>query len=262
MKKKFLSTRIISVLTLLFFCYLSFSQPKETAVKDISYTFSQTGGTNGCAVAWSPDKQIYITVIAGNISFPMEGFNSSGKNVFESETGFDWRGLWYNPSSKKFEGNGAGDYGWATFDLDASKKPNPSIVEVKEQNQPDFQSVGAYDYDKKMVVFYDGENGQLKLYSRKKPSKTSTIKLNFGNITSENINNTTVGYTGKKNYEFVLLDYYNSKLIFFNRKGNLTATTILPADAPMNYSFAFSFTNDRAFLYDKEFRVWRGYKVF
>ncbi len=262
MKKIAISIRIISFLTLLSFCFLSFSQPKETAVNDISYNIIQTGGSNGSAVAWNPAKQLYITVIAGNSSFPMEGFNSSGNNVFQAETGFDFRGLWYNPSSKKFEGNGAGEEGWISFDLNSYNKPNPVNIEIKGQNQPDFQSVGTYDYDKKFVVFYDNEKGELKCYSRKKPTKTSTIKLDFGSITSENINSTTVCYTGKKNYEFVLLDYYNIKLLFFNRKGTLTATTNLPKDAPMNYSFAFSFANERAFLYDKEFRVWRSYKVF
>lgn len=262
MKKVIILLRTISVLTLVFLSISIFAQPMETAVKDITYTFSQSGGTNACAVAWNPVRKVYITVIAGNETFPLEGFNETGNKVFETQAGYDARGLWYNPSSKKFEGNGAGESGWVAFGIDPSGKPDKPEVFVKGQNQPDFQSVGAYDYQKKQIVFFNNEAGELKFYPRNKPSKVGSLKLDFAGVNNENINTTTVGFTGKKNYEFVLLDYYNGKLYFFNRKGKLTATTKLPSDAPLNYSFAFSFANDRVFLYDKEFRVWRAYKVF
>jgi hypothetical protein len=262
MKNLFVNLRVILASSFILLSLISVSQPLANAVKDIDYTYSQTSGTNGCAVAWNPDRQIYVAVIAGNASFPMEGFNTSGKKVFEAETGYDWRGLWYNASKKKFEGNGAGEFGIATFGIDASGNPEQPQVTIPGQNQPDFQSSGTYDYQKKQFVYYNSSKDELNFYARKKPTKVIAVKLDMTVVKSENLNMSYIGFTGKKNYEFVLFDYVEGKLYFYNRKGMKTAETKLPNDAPLNYSFGYSYTNDRAFLYDKEFRVWRGYKVF
>ena len=88
------------------------------------------------------------------------------------------------------------------------------------------------------------------------------LNLNWSSVDIGDINSTSVGFTGKKGYEYVLLDYNNGKLAFFDRAGNNTATSTLPSDAPLNDSFAFSFANDRVFLYDKDARVWSAYRVF
>jgi hypothetical protein len=262
MKKLFVNLRVIIASSFILFSLISVSQPFATAVKDIDYTYSQTSGTNGCAVAWNPVRQIYVAVIAGNETFPMEAFNTSGKKVFEAEAGFDWRGLWYNPSTKKFEGNGAGEFGIANFGIDVSGLPEKPVVIISGQNQPDFQSIGTYDYQKKQFAYYNSSADEIKFYTRKKNTKVGTLKLNMKVVKSENLNMSYSGFTGKKNYEFVLFDYVEGKLYFYNRKGEKTAETKLPTDASLNYSFGFSYCNDRAFLYDKEFRVWRGYKVF
>ena len=57
--------------------------PKSKLTEDFSYQFSQEGGTNASAVAWNPVAKIYVTVIAGNEEFPLEGFDSKGKTVLE-----------------------------------------------------------------------------------------------------------------------------------------------------------------------------------
>ncbi len=251
--------------SLIFFIVIGLAKaqtPAGTLVQDIQYTFNQSDGTNACAVAWNPDSRIYITVIAGNESFPLEGFNTSAELVFSAQAKFDYRGLWYNPVTKQMEGNGAGEAGWTAFSLNANNTPSSNMTLFVGQHQPDFQSVGTYNYDKKQVAFLNPDFTTIQLYSREKPKKIKKITLKWGDNSTFSINPNSLGYTGAKGFEYVVLDYVSGKLIFFNTKGEVSATRAIPAGAPLNDSFAFSFANGHAFLYDKITRTWFGFKVF
>jgi hypothetical protein len=227
----------------------------------IEYTMAQDGGTNGAAVAWNARFQVYFCVIAGNEGFPMEAFDASGANAMQGSAMFDWRGIWYNPKTKSIEGNGYGESGWQTLVTEDATQPTATREIVSGMNQPNEQAVGAYDFVAKQVVFWDADNQSLAMYSRKKPSKVTSLALTF-NCDVSDLNYTSVGFTGVKGYEFVLLDVVAAKLRFFDRSGKETAATQLPDGAPLNDSFAFSFANNHAFLYDKDNRVWYGFKVF
>jgi len=262
-------TKIVSIKSLFMAMLLTVSTtgifaqaPSATPVLDVHYTMNAFDGTNASAVVYVAGKELYVTVIAGNNDFPIEGFRADGKNVFSTSAGFDYRGLWYNPKTKKMEGNGAGEAGWVTFGFDSGTGVQTSTSILSGQNQPDFQSVGTFDYRKKAVVFLNADKDKIVAYSRKKPSKSSSISLSWGSISKENINPYVLGYTGVNGYEFVCLDYVNAKLVFFNRSGDQTATVKMPASAPMNDSFACSFTNNRAFFYNKDNRTWYGYRIF
>lgn len=236
-------------------------KPNSAPSEAFSYEMVSGDGTNASAVAWDSKSGNYVTVIAGNAEFPMETFDARGNAVGQATAGFDWRGFWYNASTGKFEGNGAGDYGWVTFSMDNNHQPS-SIKTIHEgQYQPDFQSVGCYDDAKKQVVFLDFAVDGLSMYSRKNPKKVKALNLNWSNADLGDMNITTVGYTGHKNYEFVLLDINNGKLVFFNRSGEQTAASQLPSGIPLNDAFAFSFANNHAFVYDVEGRVWHAYKM-
>jgi len=238
-----------------------FSQPLSTPIKDVSYTFLSYEGTNASAVVWVPEKSMYVTTIAGNTDYPIEGFTSTGTNLFATTLGFDGRGLWYNPATKNLEGNGAGEAGWYSIPLVGQTAGKPESI-MTGQYQPDFQSVGAYDYSKKQVVFLSADMNSIITYSHKKPSKTKTIALKWEGIPTGNINPYALGFTGVSGYEYVCYDWVNTNLIFFDRKGNQKAKVAIPSDAPINEMFCFSFTNGRAFFYDIDNRTWTGYKVF
>jgi hypothetical protein len=236
--------------------------PNSAPSQEFTYQMVESSGTNGSAVAWDSEHQLYVTVIAGNSEFPRESFNGEGQAVSQNTAGFDWRGLWYNPANSKLEGNGAGEGGWATFEIEDGEYPGDVKVFREGEYQPSFQSVGAYDHQKKMVVYLDYDVDGLTMYGRKNPKKVKQLNLDWGKSDLGDMNSTTVGFTGHKGYEYVLLDYNNGSLVFFDRSGNQTATSKLPKGAPLNDSFAFSFANDRAFLYDKDARIWYAYKVF
>ena len=237
-------------------------KPKAKLKTKFSYQFQREDGTNASAVAWNPDQEIYATVIAGNTSFPLETFDRNGKPLGQGEAGFDWRGLWYNNKQQQFEGNGAGEEGWATLSLNDSNEPDGIEIIEAGQLQPDFQSVGTFDYVSNKVVFLNFESIAIELYPYGALENIPSIELAIDGGEIENFNSTTVGFTGKSGYEFVLLDFNNGQLVFFNRQGKQTAKSKLPKDAPLSDMFCFSFSNGHAFLYDKDARIWNAYKVF
>ncbi len=253
----------VSLLMMGIFAQVLMAQvPRRKLAVSLTYEMSQNSGTNAAAVAWNPEKRVYYTVIAGNKSFPLEAFNAQGVTQYEGESGQDLRGMWYNPKSNTVQANGAGEMGWFEAEIDVTGAPQRWRKISSGKNQPDFQSVGAYDSKKKKVVFIDYSVDGLAFYSIKKPSKIKRLNLDLSSLDLGNTNGTTAGYTGQKGYEFVLLDFMSGSLHFFDRKGNPTAVSKFPGDAPMNDSFAFSFANGHAFLYDKSDRVWYGYRVF
>ena len=245
------------------FGFTALAQPMQNPVKDVTYKLqNEYDGTNGCAVIWLPKKNIYVAAIAGNADFPIEAFSPAGTTVFSERIGFDARGIWYNGKTDKIESNAAGSDGWYSFEIDPTNRPTTPVSIFAGQYQPDFQSVGVYDYSKKQVCFLSTDLSSIECYSRKKPGKTSSITLNWNGIPSGNVNPYALGYTGVSGYDFVCLDYINRKMVFFNRSGGQTATVNVPEDAPVYDWFAFSFTNGHAFFFDKDLRTWTGYKVF
>jgi hypothetical protein len=261
LKMRFSRCAVVCLVAFSAIASLSAQAPASAVEEEFSYTMILEGGTNASAVAWDGKKEVYVTVIAGNESFPMEVFDGKGDAVFQLDAGFDWRGLWYNPATGMLEGNGAGKYGWATFSLgDADSRSEIDNFEAS-QCQPDFNSVGAYDAVKRQVVYLDFTVDGLAMYARKNAMKIKYLSLDWSNADLGQVNTTTVGCTGHKNYEFVLLDYSFGKLLFFNRSGDQTASVQLPVGSPLEEQFAFSFAHDRAFLYDKTSRVWHAYKV-
>ena len=240
---------------------VSAQSPLSTPIRDVTYTFTGYEGTNACAVVWIPEKSMYVTTIAGNTEYPIEGFSSSGNNLFTTAVGFDCRGLWYDPATKNLEGNGAGEEGWFRIPMGENSVGKPEII-ISGQLQPDFQSVGVYNYSKKQVAFLSADLSSIVSYSHKKPSKTKTIALKWEGTPTGNINPFAFGFTGVSGYEYVCYDWVNASLIFFDRKGNQIAKVAIPTNAPLSDTFCFSFTNNRAFFYDKDSRTWTGYKVF
>ena len=125
------------------------------AVEGISYTYVQSGGTNASGVAYNPDFDIYYACIAGNPGFPYETFDASGTSLYQTLTGFDFRGLWWNPNLNEVEGNGYYTYGLWTSDLDGNGYALSTGTNLfVGQNQPSDQSCGDYDYDDNEIIYY------------------------------------------------------------------------------------------------------------
>jgi hypothetical protein len=253
--------RVLAVLSCLFAGQLAAQAPLEHPSQEFIYEMIQGDGTNASAVAWDAQHGMYVTVIAGNAEFPLEVFDADGQPRTQVMAGADLRGLWYNAALGMLEGNGPGESGWFTCNLNEAYEPSAMNTIRSGQFQPAYNSVGAYDSDRRQVVFLDYSVDGLAMYSRKNPKKVKKLSLIFEKSDLGNINSTTVGYTGHAGFEYVLLDIERGALFFFDRSGNETAMAQLPEDAPLNDAFAFSFTHDRAFLYDIDRRVWHAYRV-
>ncbi|MDD3858712.1 MAG: hypothetical protein PHW83_00820 [Bacteroidales bacterium] len=256
--KKFISLCSLLVIT----SALLLSQPLSKAQKEFTYKFVSTNGTNASAVVWHPEKNLYFTVIAGNVGFPLEAFDEKGISVYSEEIKIDCRGMWYNPKTKNIEVNGYDNNGWASVEFNEKFNYHELNSICSGMKQPDANVCGTYYSKKKSVIFLNEVDLSIDVYNYKNPEKVAKITLQLRADNLEPYNTTTVGYTGVKGFEFVLLNVDKHQLDFFNSKGDFAGSTELPVSATVSYLFKFSYTNDRVFLYDKEERTWTAYKVF
>lgn len=234
------------------------AQPVTSPVNPLLLSISSTGGSNGCAVAYHPGKDIYYTIFAGNANFPLEVFSSSGEPLNNTDAGFDARGLWYNKKTGNLEGNGFGDHGIFSIGLDSRGFPSEAPQQLYDRsNQPESQSVNCFDTKKKTLIGLSGKN--VNIYKLKDGQLKKTISLETG---ATDLNSTTVIFTGKKGYEYGLLDYMNNHILLFNKKGKQTATVQLPLDQYCEERFNFSYANNRVWIFDTMVREWAGYKIF
>ncbi len=250
------------ILFSLFFTLTINAQKKPglgTLQSDIALAFTGYDGTNSCSVTWNPEKQLYYAVFAGNGDYPLETFDSRGMQVHGGIIGADTRGIWYNPKTKQIEGVDF-DGGYFKTVLDDAGHPVNS-VEVKAEAVPGaLQSIWQFNPTTGGIYLY--AEGNIMGYSKKKFILKDVIKIGSLPCSLDEINHTTVVYTGHKNYEFGFLDFVNYKVHLINTKGEFTASLDLPDDAILNEAFCFAFANDRIWLYSLDERVWKGYPAF
>ena len=233
-------------------------QPKAS----LTLEMSQPSGTNGCAVVYNPTAGLYYACIAGNSSFPLEVFSTSGANVYQTEAGSDVRGMWWNAKTKQLEANCYGDYGIVGMSLDGMGYPslgNSSIL-AGGDHQPDVNSCGAYD-GKKLIWYFDGS--QLLSYSRKTGNPVGRLSITSNAPSIDDVNYTSVIYTGVKTMELGILDHAHNRVLLVNKKtGEVTGTVTLPYGAVTNSAFRFAYANKHVFLFDIDSRIWTGYQIF
>jgi len=226
---------------------------------DLHLKMEQAEGSNGAGVAWNPERQLYHAAFAGNASYPLEVFDAQGQNIYQRETGFDVRGLWFNPKENALEGNAYEDAGYFRIQLNFTGLPSGSAFTFLDgRHQPDDHAVGAFNPKKKEVLFY--HDGEIVRYKAKNGKQSKAIRLDHSDASS--LNTTALVYTGQKGYEYGLFDYSTGTLHLFNKKGAFVNNAILPADSPDNSVFNLSYANQRLWLFDKTEREWIGYRVF
>lgn len=231
-------------------------KPTET----LTLKFKSIKGTNASVVAYNPQKQLYYTAIAGNQSFPIETFNQNGEFLHTATLGFDLRGLWWNTKENTLQSNAYADLG-----LNALETNNGGTVSGKftwltiKSGQPDDNSVGAYNSKENQILYYN--SGKLYKVDASNYAPLGEVELKMP-VSLDDINQTTVIYTGIKHKEAGVLNYKDKKVYLFNiNSGKLTATINLPANAVTFQMFRFSYANGYVWLYDVDVRMWTGYKI-
>lgn len=246
---------IVSVTTIAALLFSTSGLFAQTSlIKSITLKYTMDGGTNGCAVTYNPDKKLYYASIAGNEAYPLETFDEHGSSKHTNKVGFDSRGLWYNPGTNQLEGNAQGR-GIYAINLDGNGYPKSSSALSLDPVQPVPQSVGVLDEKKKMIVFYGA--GSLHFFKAKDGTSAGKVFLKLSN--EDDINATTVIYTGIKKKEYGLLNHKTKQVLTFDRKGRQTGIYQLPSNAVTHNVFRFSYANNLVFLYDANSRTWTGY---
>jgi hypothetical protein len=255
-----LTTFLLTLLALAVALPLNAQVKKPKA--SLTLTFTSEGGTNASAVVYNPENRLYYAGIAGNVSFPLEVFDTKGVNKMESETGVDLRGMWWDPKSEMLLSSTYGGDGIMSIGLDSDGMPSEDREEVMKLvgGLPNDNACGTYYAKKKEVIFYD--QGNIYAFKTKKEGEAKMLTLDVP-VPLSDINSTTAICTDMKKMEIGLLDFVSKKVYLFNRKkGNLTATITLPSDAVTHDRFRFAYANGHIFLYDTYSRAWTGYKIF
>lgn len=254
------------------------TQMKDTLLlkQVMELKINQEGGANGAGVAWNPITKRYYCAMAGNASFPMVVFDATGKQLSDESvsTLIDVRGLWFNPKAKALQANGYNDAGWVSYTLDAKGIPASVTTLFAGMNQPYEQAVGAFHAAANELYFIDAvEYFDISSYSMidgKYRGSTTVhpqtifefdIDEDLDLTVMEDYNLTTPVYTSIPTAEIGLLNVVLSQIELYNlNDGLMTKVLQLPAGAPVNDMFNFSYCNKIYWLFDKDSRKWIGYK--
>lgn len=260
--------------TLLFASLMTYGQTAKPLKKVLELKIPREGGANAATVAWHPVQKKYYAAMAGNVEFCMAVFDVNGKllSAPEQQTLFDVRGLWYNPTPGTLQINGYNDFGWGEYKLDPKGAPTKVEILFDGMNQPDEQSVGAFNPKEKVIYFFN-EEGNIEKYDLHTGKYVEDIELHLGQTKEEadslsdnydyldSYNNTTVIYTGITGAELGLLKYSDNEIELYSLEtGYITRRLTLPDDAPVKEFLNFAFCNGIYWLFDTEDRIWKGYK--
>jgi hypothetical protein len=273
MKKIILVTLIFLSSANLLQAQLKESLKKVMELKMPKTVDDEMPGTRGASVVWHPVQKKYYAVFAGNAGFPLAVFDATGKRISDADLTAmkDTRGLWYNPATKKINGNGYAKTGWFTYVLNKIGIPDSAKTIFEGLNQPDSQCVGAFHPVRKEVMFL--YNGIVSLYALADGSTSASVQINWGRKKAEgkpedeitetppDYNNSTVIYTGIKNAELGFLNKEKNKIELYDfMTGFLTTQLPLPKDAVTEGAFNFAYTNGIYWLFNIAERKWVGYK--
>lgn len=252
--------------------FMSSAQKTVELQKSISFDMGGENGTNGANVAYNPKYRLYYAAFAGNAEFPMGVFDQTGKRVSSEDltTGFDLRGLWFDPKTGGLAGQGYGEGGWVAYQLNDEGMPTSAEVKFEGQNQPNGQAVGAFDANRGLVYFLSGN--KIVAYNQKDAQENpeETVNIAFlmqGEDTPEGetpvaYNSTTVTFTGWKGREFGILNHDSRQVELYNRKtGKCTEILKLPEDCVVNEMFNFAYANNHFWFFDTQLRIWHGYEL-
>lgn len=231
------------------------------ATTGLTLTYVLTGGTNATGVAYNPDLDLYYTAIAGNSSFPLETYDGGGTPLYQTNTGFDMRGLWWNRNLSSLESNGYNTLGVWRYNLNASGYAlNTGVLQFSGMQQPQSQSVGDYDCVSDEIVYYNA--GTIQRRSRATGALLTTVTITGLPVSTANLNNNTIFYTDCTGHEYGLVDYVLKRVYFVDKAtGAYAGMSQLPGTAVTNNSFRASWANGMAWLYNTANRTWTSYNV-
>ncbi|WMJ72628.1 T9SS type A sorting domain-containing protein [Cytophagaceae bacterium ABcell3] len=241
---------------------IAFSQkvPKTDATETIS--LQCYGGTaNRTALAYNPERKLYYSVNGGAIDYAVETFSETGDSLGWAETGFDYRGAWWNPGGSALEGNGRFFTGiWEqNLNTGTGVAVEGGLI-IMQVNVNLGQLVGDLDYKNNFIIYYS--DGHVVRFDRADHTIADSLEI-IGLPDTEFVNSTSVVYTGIDGFEYGLYNYDTKDLYYINAStGVFSGRTHLPATAAAPVNFRISFANEQFWIFNGEDRQWVGYDVF
>ncbi len=230
------------------------------AIPNLSLPYS-VGVNNATGVAYNPNFNLYYIAQAGNPGFPLETFDAVGTPLYQTNTGFDMRGMWWNSNTNQLESNGYNTGGIWAYDLNASGYAlNTGTSIFTGLNQPTSQSVGDYNCVDDELWYYN--NGSIMKRDRATNALIGTFPLVGIPVGTANLNNNSIVYTDCAGHEIGLVDYVLLRVYFFD-KTTLTYTgySQLPAGTVVNNAFRVSWANGLLWLFDSGPDIWYSFEV-
>lgn len=233
--------------------------PSSNATASLTLT-GQPGGTeNRSGLAFNPVLGLYYSVNAGSPSYPLDTYNEDGSLAATVISGFDYRGVWWEPTTQHLIGNGYATLGIFDQNLQVGTGlPLGTGTVVLTSNQPDVQSIGDLDTEANEILYYFA--GSIHRYSASTNALLGTYAITGmpGGVGS--LNSNTVMYIGCPGKEVALYDYVNRQVQYVNKStGAYSGSTQLPSDAPQRASFGLSYANGSVWIYDQG--AWHGYDL-
>jgi len=205
-------------------------------------------GKNAAGISFSNNQ--YYTVLAGGSDHLVVIFDETKAATFMSTTGFDVRGIWYNPKSKQFEGNAYGGSGI---------KVMISADVLLESIQPDSKSGGTLDTTENEILYYY----RNRIYRQHRETGASLGSIEISGLPSEaSMNTTAIAYTGIPKKEIALLNQQEKVILLINKSnGKVNEKIKLPEYAVTSKEYNFDYANGYFWLYDSNIRKWTGFKI-
>lgn len=250
---------------LLAFCLGQLNAMSQTLNKVVSIEIKETGGANGACVVWHPIQKKYYAAMAGNKGFPMVVTDATGKILSETDTktGADMRGMWYNPKTKNIYGNTYNMMGIVQLKINKTGLMGGSPETVSEFDQPDEQSFAVLDPIADAIMVLD--DGVIKVQKKGKTDFEDLVQLKFEGFDdrdsfSDKYVNYSFAYTSQK--DFVVVNMESHQLEFYDKKsGEKKLTVSIPDEVDLYEQFNFCYTNNLFFFFNKDSRIWTGYKL-
>ncbi len=232
------------------------------AVPGILLVHQNTNCFNNSGVAYNPNLNLYYGVRAGNSTFPLETWTAAGAPLFNTTAGFDWRGMWWNPTTNQLEGNGYNTSGIWRANLNGSGHAlNTGLTIFPGMNQPNAQSCGDLDWQAYEIIYFNA--GLIYRYSRTTNAFLGSYALTGTPVAMGNMNVYTVMYTGCTGMEIALLDYVNKRIYLYNKAtGAYAGMSQLPAAAVTTSAFRVSWANGYVWLFNLADFTWYSYRIF
>lgn len=254
--------KLITILILAFSALTIKAQTADVLKSDITLSIKSESGNNGIAVAYNAKQKLYYVTYGGNTEYPLEVFNESGNNVYSAALGFDARGLNYDPKSNTLKGNLYEEGGYFEIKLGNNGLPTgQSSVILSGKHQPTEQSHGFWVPKSKVIYFRDGAT--IYVYDMTKGTEKKQIPLTgISESTLSSCVDYVVFFTGKKGYEFVIINYTKPSVYLFNAKGEFVKSVGFDSYITIESYFNTGFANNRLWIYNKTDRQWKGYPLF